>query len=177
MRKFFFCLLTCTFSFATYSACTNFNAEDSAPSKITVFQTDKKHKNFDSNNQIVFNKFQEELSEDEMLYHISHRKMANKNCFLQNSDIDPSYYLMPKSEFIVKSAHMIDGSYELRVEGKNLSHLKCTGIKTLGDLKDVLEPYLTFNCKNLIKVRKEVTANGTVRKTMRAPASADKKLH
>ncbi|MFZ4713349.1 MAG: hypothetical protein ACOYL6_06545 [Bacteriovoracaceae bacterium] len=130
--------------------CTGDNLEDFAPSKFTVYQTDREHKFVGKTTPLVFSKEEDELSENNKLYHISHHKDLNKACALHSTP-DSTFSLKAKEDFVVKAIESNKNGYRLVLDHAKLAFIDCKGIKTMGDLRDTLEPYLTFSCKDRFK--------------------------
>lgn len=144
-----------------HAKCTADKLEEFAPAKFTVYQVDREHKFVGKTTPLVFAKEEHELSESDRLYHISHKKSPNKHCSLVSLP-DSTFSLKSKEEFQVTKVESNEGVLRIVLGHEKLAHIDCKGIQTMGDLRDALEPYLTFDCKQRFKPK---TVNG------RLPAS------
>jgi hypothetical protein len=88
------------------------------------------------------------VSDMEYLYELSHKKDLDKKCTLNLNKTAKPFALKQKEELIVKSASLVDKQFTMVLDHESLSSINCTGVQTLGDLKDVMEPYLSFTCKD-----------------------------
>jgi hypothetical protein len=154
-------------SFGSFAkSCDGDNLNGVTPSKLLVYHTDKGHKTVDSTHPISFDVSHEEFSDSETLYHLSHGKSQDKTCKLYVHKDSEKFSLKQKENILVKSAEFTNGQFIMKLDHKNLSSIVCTGVKTMGDLKDVMEPYLMYNCKDKVAYQRPA---GT---TDRLPASA-----
>ena len=161
--KFTILFFSIAFSLQSYAKCTGEKLEDFAPKKFMVYQVDRDHKFVGKKTPLVYQKEQEELSDSDRLYHISHNKSPNKHCSLHTNP-NQTFSLKTKEHLSVKTIENNNGVYRLVLEHPTLAHIDCKGIKTMGDLRDTLDPYLTFECKDRFKPK---TDNG------RLPASVE----
>lgn len=155
MKKLIVGSLALTMMSNIYAKCTNDDISLSAPGKFIVYQTDKEHKFLDLKHPMTFEMQEGHLSQADHLYHISHGKERSKHCELYLNGDYKNYSLKGKDKFQVKKVQWINNHYVMMLDHEKLGHIDCTGVKTFGDLRDAMEPYLTFSCKDRFKASAE----------------------
>lgn len=136
------------FAFQSWSKCGGRSLKEMTPSKFLIYHTDKMHKTVYSSYPVKFEVDHDELSVSETLFHISHGKKKDKLCSLNLAKDGSKFSLKQKEFLVVKSAEFKDNKFVMNLDHQKLSSIVCNGVTTMQDLKDVMEPYLMFNCKD-----------------------------
>ena len=144
--------------------CENMSLKEMTPTKFEIYHTDKGHKTASTEMPIKFELDHDELSQSETLFHISHHKKLDKSCMVHVANGEQKFTLKQKEYLYVTGASYVNDEFTMKLDHPKLSKIVCKGVSTMGDLKDTMEPYLMFACKDRLAYTK-------VAKTTRLPAS------
>jgi hypothetical protein len=133
---------------AVMAKCEGMSLNETTPSKFLVYHTDKEHKYMSATNPISYNQGAGDVSDSEYLYQVSHKKNHEKKCQIVAKEGIASFALKQKTELTITSAEMQGNKFVMNLNDEKIKSIECTGVQTLGDVKDVMDPYLTFECKN-----------------------------
>lgn len=130
--------------------CEGMSVKEFSPSKFTIYHTDKGHKL----TPVVFTQDEGDISDSEFLYQVSHKKNHDKKCSVVALDAKKGFTLKQKEQLIVKSAEIVGNTFVMNLNHASLKSIECTGVQTMGDIRDVVDPYLTFECRDKFAYQK-----------------------